>query len=116
MFRLLFLLGLFFVSEASAELKVSDDGDAMLRHCKSALINTGQYTSEEGFCVGTVETLATFGQILPETYRFCPPRGVSHEVILRVVVDYLEQRPEDRGSALWQIADSAFQHAWPCTD
>ena len=114
--RLLIIILIFAASRASAQIVVIDDGHAMLPHCRSALLHTDHYTLEEGFCVGTVRTVATFGQLLPETYRFCPPRGVTREVILRVVVDYLERRPEDRNSALWQIADSAFQHAWPCND
>jgi hypothetical protein len=37
---------------------VADDGNTMLPHCKSALTNADHFTPEEGFCYGTIETLA----------------------------------------------------------
>jgi Rap1a immunity proteins len=66
-----------------------------------------------GQCFGITQRLAwTRG---PQIGIFCPPDGATHGQMLRVVVRYIEEHPQDMHEAFALLAYRALHEVWPCT-
>jgi len=81
----------------------------------------GPYWMERGYCVGFVEGVLSTSNIykaLPNTPRlFCfPPAGVSNEQMIRVVVKYLENHPEQLHFDASILVLTALKEAFPCKE
>jgi Rap1a immunity proteins len=69
----------------------------------------------QGVCVGTVDTLHLLIRILPETpFRSCPPNQVTTGQELRVIIAYIEARPQRMHENFRILAIEAMREAWPC--
>ena len=66
-----------------------------------------------GQCLGIILGLARAVEV-QSPRPFCIPDDVTNEQMVRVVVSYIDQRPEKMHSEFAPFAYLAFQEAWPC--
>src|SRR4029450_12978711 len=70
----------------------------MLPACKNSLAlgdtmpSTAIYLA--GVCMGTVHTFGIVSKFLPDPIKSCPPLGVTPEQQIRVIIAYIEARPQ----------------------
>jgi hypothetical protein len=103
-----------------AAVLLSQDADAqsdtvsanyLLPRCKAFLANeyvTLSATFEQGRCTGLVEGLKYVDS------RSCAPKGVTLGQTVRVVVAYIERRPQRMHENFKELALEALREAWPC--
>jgi hypothetical protein len=78
--------------------------------CRFFLTDAGSATlkqiNAQGFCRGAVEALIAT--------QYCPPEGVTIGQAVRVVVQYIDNRPARLNEPFAALAAEALQGAWPC--
>jgi hypothetical protein len=67
-----------------------------------------------GICGGSIKQLLFIANALPREHRMCPPRGVTLEQAVRVVVQYLPPQSPRLQEPFYQIAMEALSSSWPC--
>lgn len=109
-------------SQVMAAEQTGGTGNELLVQCQNAIqgINTGVYKNpfDTGMCFGTVSavmTMATFYKTSVENdIRICIPDGVTTGQGARIVVKFLQDRPEllndDRSVLVWM----ALINSYPC--
>lgn len=87
----------------------------MLPGCKAYLAQSPPSGFAGGLCVGTVETLNFMTPTLKRE-RGCAdiPRGVTNDQTVRVVIRYIEARPNRMHESFRLLALEAILNAWPC--
>jgi hypothetical protein len=101
-----------FVSPAQAgppEVKRAYTAEFYLPGCKDFI--TGQSNFFGGRCVGAVEVLDALSQ---DTKAFCAPEVTSNLERVRIIVAYIEARPERKKEDFRLLANEAMAKAWPC--
>jgi hypothetical protein len=106
--------------------------NAFLPYCKSAIDSSLVFNGfAEGMCMGIVVALAHVAgasdvgmsalneegklRMLKERWRsLCIPNGVTQGQLVRVVVRYLEARPQRLHEPFAEFALEALFDAWPC--
>jgi len=83
--------------------------DFYLPGCKDFLAGRSNFLS--GRCVGAVEVLDDIGS---GTKLFCPPEATNNLDRVRVIVAYIEARPERLKDGFGLMANEAMAKAWPC--
>lgn len=63
----------------------------------------------EGQCVGILE-----GLVIGLSLTVCIPAGATEDQIFRVIMKYIDQRPERMHERFSQLAREALLAAWPC--
>jgi hypothetical protein len=63
-----------------------------------------------GYCAGLVNGLGVMGRSLGA----CVPDGVTPRQALRVVIQYIDQRPARTNENFKLLAFEAMRAAWPC--
>jgi hypothetical protein len=89
----------------------------MLPACRSFVQGTKVETTaypEQAFCVGIVSALIHVGVNLPPNVRSCRPDGATIEQAMRVVLAYIERRPQRMHDGFKELALEALHEAWPC--
>jgi hypothetical protein len=86
--------------------------NAMMPGCRSFLSNVvpnalGAF--DEGQCSGVMEGLLTAADQI-----ICVPAGVTRNQTIRVVVQYIDQRPQRMHERFATLAYEALKEAWPC--
>ena len=66
----------------------------------------------DGACVGFITGLASLGRVV----GVCRPEGSTPEQAVRVVIQYLDQRPARTNEKFGTLALEALSEAWPCKD
>ena len=66
--------------------------------------------SRMSFCVGIITGLSYMGQ----PYGICLPVGATSQQAARVVVQYIDGRPERMNENFMLLTVEALQAAWPC--
>jgi len=66
------------------------------------------------FCSGVVHGLAYVGKILPPEIQSCAPPTSDARQLARVVVKYIEARPQRMHEDFRHLTLEAFHYAWPC--
>lgn len=97
-------------------------GNDLLRMCRGAVDPSVVSTSEAGydaiFCMGFVHGLeeahTLISSIQPGAKLFCIPAGVTLNQLVRVIVKYLQDRPEDLHDRGVLLAVGALARAFPC--
>jgi hypothetical protein len=86
-----------------------DNGSAiyMMRGCRDAVALKDNALS--GMCVGTIDGVS-FGSAA----TICAPSAVTVEQLLRVVVQYVDNRPTRMHESFKVLALEALTAAWPC--
>jgi hypothetical protein len=77
--------------------------------CKDFL--AGQSSFFGGRCVGAVEVLDALND---DTKLFCPPGGATNLQRIKIIVDYIEKRPDRKNADFRLVANEAMAKAWPC--
>jgi hypothetical protein len=80
-----------------------------LEGCKDFLAGKSDFLS--GRCVGAVEVIDDLGS---GTKLFCPPEATNNLERVRVIVAYIEARPERMKDGFGLLANEAMEKAWPC--
>ncbi len=96
-------------SVPAKDVDIFENGESLLAACNV------QKLSEHWYCVGYV-TAAWDTHPLHE--QLCPPisEAVTKGHLKRVVVKYLEARPEDLHLTAGSLVRSAFEEEFPCTE
>jgi Rap1a immunity proteins len=69
---------------------------------------------DEAMCAGIISGLAYTVKFLPPDSSSCRPEGVTIGEMVRVVVAYIERRPERMHEDFRRLAVEAWHEAWPC--
>jgi Rap1a immunity proteins len=69
---------------------------------------------DAGECLGAVYALLTVAHTLPEPLKFCPPVEFEAEQGVRVVVAFIEKKPDRGREDFTTIALEALRFRWPC--
>jgi hypothetical protein len=109
---------LFSLGAEAQEGTYSDSANYLLQYCKYSLVDRplGGYNVGfgAGVCMGMVDAAGFFTRALPSDLKSCRPQGVTREQLVRVVVAYVEARPERMHEDLLGLTIEAFRNAWPC--
>jgi hypothetical protein len=107
------LLLLFGLGTAEAQQRQDfQSGNYALKDCDARNPQRRQYV--EGWCYGVIDALYYVSDVLPPRYNFCPPKGVTKEQGLRVVITYLYATPQRLHEHFGLLAMEALSSAWPC--
>jgi len=66
------------------------------------------------YCSGVVHALAYVAKVLPPEHQSCAPPTSDARQLARVVVRYIEARPERMHEDFRVLTLEAFHNAWPC--
>jgi hypothetical protein len=77
--------------------------------CKDFI--AGQSNFLGGRCVGAVEVLDALSQ---DTKAFCAPEVANNLERVRIIVAYIDTRPERKKEDFRLLANEAMAKAWPC--
>ena len=69
---------------------------------------------DEALCAGIISGLAYTVKFLPPDSSSCAPQGVTTGEMVRVVVAYIERRPERMHEDFRRLAVEAWHEARPC--
>ncbi len=87
----------------------------ILDACREA---PGSSAYEEGECWGQIVMLYMLAfaadDYLGDASRFCPPDGASPAQTKKVVLKYIDERPERHHEPFAFLAVEALRKAWPC--
>lgn len=67
-----------------------------------------------GLCAGIMTALGRLGPNLPPAIRFCSPAGATQGQLFRIVVQYVESKPERMHENFVDLALEALHSTWPC--
>ena len=80
--------------------------------------NVQQHTREDAFeiglCGGLIAGLSYTVESLPPQGRACPPSTATNTQMVRVVLAYIERRPQRMHEDFRGLAIEALHEAWPC--
>jgi len=68
----------------------------------------------EAWCVGVIDGISFVGSSLSPPYASCLPKGVTNEQLKRVVVAYMNARPERLHYPFKVLVIEALATTWPC--
>jgi Rap1a immunity proteins len=91
--------------------------NVMLPYCKAYINETAQANPRAvGFCEGMIGTLAFMSGFLKNYPTLCIefPSGVTFPETVRVIVRYIEARPQRMHDPFLGLAIEALHDAWPC--
>lgn len=80
----------------------------------SATATTPTEAGQAGRCMGIVRTLISLSDVLMPQARFCPPAALSVGDFIRVILAYVDTRPEMLDDYFPYVAIGAGQSVWPC--
>jgi hypothetical protein len=83
--------------------------EVYLSGCKDFI--AGRPNFQGGRCVGAVEVLEDLSE---DTKMFCSPEATNNLERVRVIVAYIEARPERMKEDFRLLANEAMAKAWPC--
>ncbi len=91
----------------------------LLPYCKYFLTDRTEGGYNVGFgvglCAGMIAGIVRVSNNLPDQMSSCLPAGVTHGQEVRVVVAYVEARPERMHEDMYALVVEALHHAWPCS-
>jgi Rap1a immunity proteins len=74
-----------------------------------------QLNAGANFCSGVVHGLASVGKYLsPPEWQSCVPAASDARQLARVVISYIEARPQRMHEDFRRLTLEAFHSAWPC--
>jgi hypothetical protein len=80
--------------------------------CRQILTGPTDELFRAGVCLGAINAMFAIVSVLPDVA--CPPPGVSREQMIRVVVAYIDARPERTHEDFVALGGEAIKAAWPC--
>jgi hypothetical protein len=103
------ILALLLVSGGAAA-QGPDSTAAILPGCKAHLEGRTDRREAEGICLGRLAVLLSNLDLIGA----CPPGQPGIRPTLRILVDYMEHRPERWGEPFGRFGAEALRAAWPC--
>jgi hypothetical protein len=99
--------------EGGAVAQSSDTSSAneMMQGCREPANATARHLPLQSECIGTVRTMLYFSR---SHFGACSPDWANVGQALRVIVRYVDQRPERMHERFEFLALEALQQAWPC--
>jgi hypothetical protein len=97
---------------ASAQSNPQTSSNEMLPGCKGLISDKTPPLKEalrQGRCAGYVA-----GLVYARSVFLCVPEGATPEQGVRVVIKYIEARPERMQEPFGKLALEALEEAWPC--
>jgi hypothetical protein len=85
--------------------------DYVIVGCRDGMSGENRQPFRQGLCGGIVQTILYFGRT---NFNVCMPEGVSMGQAIRVVVAYIDQRPERMHERFETLAIEVLQQSWPC--
>jgi hypothetical protein len=95
-----------FCQAASAENARSANN--VMQGCRAAVSSSNKDSFLQGVCAGTVDAAATLFK------GTCLPEHVTVGQTIRVVVKYIDDRPERQHELFLSLAAEALRASWPC--
>jgi hypothetical protein len=96
-----------FCQAASADSN-SKSANNVMQGCRSIVSNSNKDFFLQGVCAGTIDTAAIFVK------GICLPEHAIVDQMIRVVVKYIDARPERQHELFADLAAEALRTAWPC--
>ncbi len=108
-------LSLFLPLPAWAQQDISS-GKYMYSACKAVSEESSDGNAfAKGHCVGIIETILEFSEVLPDNFRFCVPEAATLGQAAHIVVSYMDEHPGSMDKSFKDIAATALHAAWPCS-
>ena len=85
--------------------------DYVIVGCRDGMSGENRQPFRQGLCGGIVQTILYFGRT---SFNVCIPEGVTMGEAIRVVVAYIDQRPERMHERFETLAVEVLQQSWPC--
>ena len=84
--------------------------NALLEHCRNSLVEGARFPRpfEAGFCMGLV---AGASYTDPKS---CAPEAATINQLTRVVLAYIELRPQRLNEPFMKLVVEALRNEWPC--
>jgi Rap1a immunity proteins len=105
------VLSLLTQQPASAQLQDTGSADFVIVGCRDGLSGENRQAFRQGLCAGIVQTILYFGRT---SFNVCMPESVTMGQAIRVVVAYIDQRPERMHERFETLALEVLQQSWPC--
>jgi len=84
---------------------------AMMPNCRDLINASGRNGVGQAECLGIVRTMHYFARYY---FGACSPERSTVGQTLRVIVSYIDQRPERMHERFEDLALEAILEAWPC--
>jgi hypothetical protein len=102
-----------------------DSANFVMHGCRDALSGDSHKTAyfQAGLCTGAVMGIIFAGNVdcaalqkgyLTQAQGVDPPEGFTAEQATRIVVKYIDARPERMHEVFYLLAWEALSEAWPC--
>src|SRR5262245_18470298 len=105
-------------TEATAQELLDTSADGMFSGCKAFVegrATSSKLYAEGNFCSGAVHALAGVGEYLsPPEWQSCIPANSTGVQLARVVINYIEARPQRMHEDFILLTLAAFHYAWLC--
>jgi Rap1a immunity proteins len=99
----------FHTALAQSPLDPTSADHAMLG-CREMATKSNRHTELQRECASTVRTM----MYVAAGRGICPPHGATVENAIRVIVVYIDHRPERMQDQFEALAFEALQQSWPC--
>jgi Rap1a immunity proteins len=104
------VLGLIAQQSAAAQ-QDTGSADYVIVGCRDGMSGENRQPFRQGLCAGIVQTILYFGRT---SFNVCTPEAVTMGQAIRVVVAYIDQRPERMHERFETLALEVLQQSWPC--
>lgn len=111
------LISLLVGATANAE-EVRGDGNELLQYCTESSPGDPLSTAKSTWCTGYllgIDDMRRFSAMLPQRPTDCVPEGVTVVQVKSIVVNYLQEYPEELHYSSVVLVHNALKHAFPCT-
>jgi hypothetical protein len=122
---LAFVAALIAATASAAKAEDAHSANNIMRGCRAIVSDSTVDDPNDSFlagvCAGTIDGLIYEADILrlssapaPHAEVFCIPKETTNEQQIRIVVKYIEERPEQMHKRFVLLALLALENAWPC--
>ncbi|WP_255468431.1 Rap1a/Tai family immunity protein [Reyranella sp. CPCC 100927] len=108
------LLGLVALSLPVAAQQNPYTGNEVLPGCRTILNDRATLDFKAGLCAGMVQSLLVAGSIIKPEFEICPPKLITLEQAIRVVVASADKNSQDTHKGFHVLVMIALLNAWPC--
>ena len=106
------LIAALMLNGGAALAKGVDSADYVMPGCRAFLVTgSNKELGRKPFCVGLIGLISGIAHMSKD---ICAPDGVTQEQAVRVVVQYIDSRPERMHEDFKKLALEAMKAAWPC--
>jgi len=106
------------VSATGQQVDADTSANAAFLGCKAfaeGRITNATLANQAGFCAGVVHGLSSVAEYLtPPEWQSCAPPTSDARQLARVVISYIEARPQRMHEDFRRLTLEAFHNAWPC--